>query len=735
MKQLILIILSLFFFSCSSQTEKKFNLDFETYDSTYKFPKDWFEWGDYNLSADTIYVHSGKFSGKIKSTKKGGSFGSIAYKIPANYKGKSIQLEGYMKIKNVENGFGGLLLRVDDCNDKVLAFDNMEDQNINSTKDWCKYSIKLPYPEDAETIFIGGVMTGTGEAWFDDFVLTIDGKDVQTLKEIEKPIYKATLDKEFDLGSKIEVPELNEELTSNLELLGKIWGFLKYNHPEVCKGNYNWDFELFRMLPKYLKTKSNLERDQILLQWISKYGDIDKCLDCKATSSEAFLKPDLSWFNEFDLNSELKNKLEYIYQNRYEGKHFYIGRAPAGNPDFLNERKYYSMSFDDEGFKLLALYRYWNMINYFYPNKYLTDKNWNDVLKEYIPKFINSKNKLEYELACIELIGEINDTHATTSVGFNTVQNIRGQFYPPFVTRFIDDKLVVTDYYNPELKEVSEVEVGDIITHINGKPIKSILDSISPYYPASNNAAKMRDIANDILRSNKEEIRIDYMSNNQKHQHRLPLYKKSSLNINWYKWTDDKCYKLLEGNIGYITLEFIKKEDIPVIKEVFKNTKGIIIDIRNYPSTFVPFSLGSYFFSSSTPFVKFTNFNLDNPGEFTFTEPLKIPKGEEIYKGKLVVLVNEISQSQAEYTSMAFRAGDNTTIVGSTTAGADGNISSIYLPGGLLTNISGIGVYYPDGTETQRVGIIPDVEVKPTIEGIKQGKDELLEKAIEIINE
>ncbi|WP_206367765.1 hypothetical protein [Sphingobacterium chungjuense] len=47
--------------------------------------------------------------------------------------------------------------------------------------------------------------------------------------------------------------------------------------------------------------------------------------------------------------------------------------------------------------------------------------------------------------------------------------------------------------------------------------------------------------------------------------------------------------------------------------------------------------------------------------------------------------------------------------------------------------ISGIGVYYPDGTETQRVGVAPDIEVKPTIDGIKAGRDELLEKAIELI--
>ena len=48
--------------------------------------------------------------------------------------------------------------------------------------------------------------------------------------------------------------------------------------------------------------------------------------------------------------------------------------------------------------------------------------------------------------------------------------------------------------------------------------------------------------------------------------------------------------------------------------------------------------------------------------------------------------------------------------------------------------ISGIGVYYLDGTETQRVGIIPDIALRPTIKGIRQGKDELLEKAQEWIN-
>jgi C-terminal processing protease CtpA/Prc len=107
---------------------------------------------------------------------------------------------------------------------------------------------------------------------------------------------------------------------------------------------------------------------------------------------------------------------------------------------------------------------------------------------------------------------------------------------------------------------------------------------------------------------------------------------------------------------------------------------------------------------------------------------------ENYYKGKIVIIVNEESQSQAEYTTMAFSTAPNVTVIGSTTAGADGNISPIILPGYIYTYISGIGVYYPDGRETQRVGIVPDIEVKPTIQGIREGRDELLEKAIELID-
>jgi len=438
----------------------------------------------------------------------------------------------------------------------------------------------------------------------------------------------------------------------------------------------------------------------------------------------------------------LEDSLLYIYTNRSQINHYYIGAGQAGNPKFKNENSYSSMVYPDDGFRLLALYRYWNMIHYFFPYKYLTDKDWNIILTLYIPQFVNAKSELEYEVAALKLIGEINDTHANLWGGGNKIESAKGDYYPPVLTRMIEQKLVVTDFYtnspaeNDEISQKVGLKIGDIIVAINGETVDELIQQQVPFYPASNNVIKLRNIALNLLRSTEDSVVIEYLRDGQKHDLQLSLFKKDKLDyyLGFRKHPNESSYKVLDNNIGYVTLENIQPSDIEKIKTELKDTKGIVIDIRNYPSTFVVYSLGSFFMSESTPFTKFTMPNFDNPGEFTFLPPSEIPGSTNSYKGKVVVLVNEFSISQSEFTAMAFKAAKNTTIIGSTTAGADGNVSGITLPGGLTTSISGMGVYYPDGTETQRVGIIPDIFITPTIEGIKSGKDELLEKALEEIN-
>ena len=725
--------------------DPKLNLDFETIEKG--FPTGWigtnysgFNYFDHNytISLDSIEVINGKYSAVIEFIGDCPTSAFVEFLFPENYGRKKIALSGYIKTENVTDGHAGLLIHLHPFvayNDTVVK--------ITGTTEWKRYEMAMDLqPNITEKITVGGYLSGKGKMWLDGLKVTIDGKEVQYAKPYQRKIFPAEKDRAFDAGSAIVFPELTGQKIDDLELLGRIWGFLKYHHPAIAKGDYNWDYELFRLLPSYLKANSNIQRDQILLKWVNQYGRITTGENCQVTPDSAFIKPDLSWIEKSNMNCDLKSLLNKIYLNRCQGNQYYVRTAAGiGCPLFLNEKSYPQPSYPDAGFRLLALYRYWNMICYFYPYKYLTDKDWNQVLKEYIPFFLGTKSELEYELAATQLIGEVCDTHARLWGGGDKIDSLRGDKQAPVRVQFIENKWVVTDYYmNAYLADAEKIKetglkIGDIITHIGGKPVETIVDSIKKYYPASNEAARMRNIARDLLRSDQSMVYIHYLSSNQPRQKPLFLEKSSDLHPYIYpKDTTTQCYKFISKDIGYVTLKSIKDEDIPAIKKEFQGTKGIIIDIRNYPSANVPYTLGSYFVSKPTPFVKLTRVNLNNPGEFNFDTARVISKSEKPYRGKLVVTVNEETQSAAEFDVMAFRAGNNTTVIGSQTAGADGNVSEIILPGGLKTMISGIGIYYPNGGETQRIGIVPDIEVKPTIKGIREGHDEVLEKAIEIIN-
>jgi hypothetical protein len=188
---------------------------------------------------------------------------------------------------------------------------------------------------------------------------------------------------------------------------------------------------------------------------------------------------------------------------------------------------------------------------------------------------------------------------------------------------------------------------------------------------------------------------------------------------------------VLSDQVAYLKLSSVQSAETATYVTRAAGTKGLIIDIRNYPSDFVVFALGSLLVTQPTPFARFTVGDLGHPGTFRWTDPpLSLTPQPPHYAGKVVILVDENTQSQAEYTAMALRSAPQALVVGSTTAGADGNVSPLPLPGGLSTMISGIGVFYPDKRPTQRVGIVSDVVVRPTLAGIRAGRDEVLEEAL-----
>jgi C-terminal processing protease CtpA/Prc len=275
--------------------------------------------------------------------------------------------------------------------------------------------------------------------------------------------------------------------------------------------------------------------------------------------------------------------------------------------------------------------------------------------------------------------------------------------------------------------------LGDVILEVDGRPVPQLIQEWTPFYADSNEAARQRDIANFMLRGACGPTKLRVRRGAEELTIETSRIAAQPPEASTHDLPGD-TFRLLTPEVAYLKLSSVKAADIPNYLKSSEGTKGWIIDIRNYPSEFMPFALGSHLVKEPTPFVYFTALDLANPGAFRWREPgpLVITPEAPRYPGKVVVLVDETTQSQAEYTSMAFRAA-GATIVGSTTAGADGNVSQISLPGGLSTMFSGIGVFYPDKSPTQQVGIVPDIVVRPTIPSLAAGRDELVEAGVRSI--
>ncbi len=539
-------------------------------------------------------------------------------------------------------------------------------------------------------------------------------------------------DHQFDGGSGIVLKHLSTVQIQNLATLGKVWGFLKYHHPQVTSGDLHWDYELFRVLPAILEAPDRQSANVVLLRWITNLSNVASCSPCaELDQRDLDFSPDLNWIaDEASLGHELSHSLRSIQNNRVPGQQFYVSKVPnIGNPKFENELGYEKLKLPDAGFQLLALFRFWNIIQYWSPYRDVIGEDWNSVLIQFIPRVALAEGADAYQRELLAFIAKAHDGHANLWSSL-TVRPPVGKCLLPVQVRFVENFPVIGGA-SPAAPHDLALQVGDIITELDGIPVSKLIENWRPYYATSNNAALMRDIGHYIIRGDCGDAIIGIRRENRDLK---VTVKRVADSINDYDPgkhdLPGPAFRLLSKQVAYLKLSAVKEDDSTRYVEQAAGTKGLIIDIRNYPSEFVVFALGSHLVDKETEFVTFTQSDLANPGAFHWTEPLSLSPEKPHYTGRIVILVDECSMSQAEYTAMAFRSAVGAIVVGSTTSGADGNVSPFLLPGDLHTMISGIGVFYPDKTTTQRIGIKPNIEVRPTLAGIRAGRDEVLEAAL-----
>lgn len=159
------------------------NLDFEDTTPDGK-PKFWMAGGvGYAAVIESGDAPSGETCLKLESIATNRTFGVATSSFPVDSaRGKKVRYTGYIKTENVKDGYAGLWWRVDKIPQQVAAFDNMADRGPKGTNDWKEYVIEMDIPEEGTNINFGVLLTGSGQAWFDNLRIVLDDKPYEQVR-------------------------------------------------------------------------------------------------------------------------------------------------------------------------------------------------------------------------------------------------------------------------------------------------------------------------------------------------------------------------------------------------------------------------------------------------------------------------------------------------------------------------------------------------------------------------
>ncbi len=384
---------------------------------------------------------------------------------------------------------------------------------------------------------------------------------------------------------------------------------------------------------------------------------------------------------------------------------------------------------------LLGLFKIWNVIKYFYPHMEYANIHWPSMLKEWIPEVENTQSIEEYFSILSKLTSKLNDSHIRI---LHKAIDYGNYTIPVKFARINEKVIVVATKSDPNNLELLP-DIGDELIKIDGRSVQEIEADWKNKKSVSTEQSFYRFLynLNYISRGKKNsEVKLTIRKNDI---NKIISLKRTTYRRIWNEPTDTTQSKFLENNIGYINLMRIhnlESMDSTLVNLI--NTDGLVFDMRGYPR----FSAQYLIKRISDKPVKSGIFNIP---VLTVPDTLKRtwatvqynfePHADIYYEKPIVVLIDENAQSKAEDFCIYLKNADRVTFVGSATTGTNGNTTYIHLPAGGKLRFTGSRVKYADGSRFQNIGIVPDVEVKPTIKGIIEGRDEVLEKGIEVLRE
>jgi len=603
------------------------------------------------------------------------------------YRNKEFILTGRAKMFS-GTGKGHLLVRVITPKNGSGFYSNMQENPIIST-DWKNFEIKGRIDSNAQQLRIGAFLSGTGEFSIDDLSVSVKEGSSWT------NIYVNNFNKEktgtttrATLGDKSVIKESKDfiyNIIENPKKPGEKW--LSIKSTAKTEEEHKTFFKTYPKVGEYV-TKYIGSGLKIVMP-MALYGDEQHTYP--SADSSAFLK----------LRTD------------------------------LNDLSVTAVTADSLATRFADLVITWNVFQHFFPYFDVGQTNWSHDLGNAFSNALVDKDSYDFKRTLQKLTATLKDEHIEVSW-----LKDKKAFFPPITWEWIESKLVVTKV----LKKSVPLAPGDIITAIDDESPDSYFKNIEQYIAAATPGGLVDQAQTQSLLGTKgSALHLSFL-NHDNVPGRARLVRNLTYNdhYNALSLTDSiNSIKRIDQNIMYINIGVADMKAINKALPELQKCKAIICDLRN-----------DMIDNDNNHFIEYLLTKKDTAKHWGQTAHIIYPDQERIagyetdgfdlvpakphINAKIIFLVDGSDYSWAESYMSIIAHYKLATIIGQPTAGTNGDVNELSLPGGYKVSFSGLKITQLNGSPHQGVGTKPDIYVTKTIKGVRDGKDEFLEKAIEV---
>jgi len=547
--------------------------------------------------------------------------------------------------------------------------------------------------------------------------------------------------------------------TDRLVATGKLWITVKYFHPAMAYRDVDWDRVLLEALPKIraAQTESDYEAAvQGMMRGlggapISGKGQRVWIHHGFAPEDGAVASPFYSGFLYKDGNA-----VEEV--NVPMGGNGFVVKVPLSEPANAGEPipspaaivpKIESDPYPSVEQRILAAYKIWGVLHYFFAYRDLLDEDWDVLFTQFLPRMMAAKDGLAYNLTIAEWLTHAADTF--TAPESATLTQYFGEAPVGLRLRIVEKHVTVTEVLDPEATKAG-VKVGDVVKKVDGETLVDRYKREEQYIPASTPQRLGADVVERILNGADDSSALLTMEDFAGNRKEVTLKRSKRFLTPLKELPAGDVVKVLRGGVGYVDLRRLKRDDVAGMFEKLQNAPAILFDMRGEAGDDEAYRMVAARLAPPAdasdiaaeivtgPIVSFPDVGAAQNGIASRSESyffLKtIPNAGAAstkYKGKTVLLVDERTIRTGEEAGLYLEAANKTDVIGSPTAGAFSVYTRFVVPGGVTVSFSGEDVRHANGGKLQRLGLQPNVTLTPTLIGIRTGKDEVLEKGLESV--